>query len=50
MAPSMEVIKVQVTNMMATSSMGINNEIEVNSIEQLSRELENSMKSLEQIW
>ena len=46
--PSMEVIKVQVANVMATS-MPINNDA-VDVTDQLSRELENSIKALEQIW
>ena len=46
--PSMEVIKVQVANVMATS-MPISNDA-VDVTDQLSRELENSIKALEQIW
>ena len=51
-APSMEVIKVDVANVMATS-MAIDNTSVVNTGnvgEQLSRELENSMKLWEQTW
>ena len=51
-APSMEVIKVDVANVMATS-MAIDNTSVVNTGnvgEQLSRELENSMKLWEQNW
>ena len=46
--PSMEVIKVQVANVMATS-MPISNDA-VDVTDQLSRELENSIKALEQTW
>ena len=48
-APSVEVIKVDVANVMATS-MAIVNEGSVDTSvgEQLSRELENSMKAWEQ--
>ena len=49
-APSVEVIKVDVANVMATS-MAIVNEgtVDTSSVgEQLSRELENSMKAWEQ--
>ena len=50
-APSMDVIKVQVANVMATSSMPISNEtVDTNVTDQLSRELENSMKAWEQTW
>ena len=50
-APTMDVIKVQVANVMATSSMPISNEIvDTNVTDQLSRELENSMKAWEQTW
>ena len=51
-APSVEVIKVDVANVMATS-MAIVNEgtVDTSSVgEQLSRELENSMKAWEQTW
>ena len=50
-APSVEVIKVDVANVMATS-MAIVNEgsVDTNIGEQLSRELENSMKAWEQTW
>ena len=50
--PSVEVIKVDVANVMATS-MAIVNEgtVDTSSVgEQLSRELENSMKAWEQTW
>jgi hypothetical protein len=46
--PSMDVIKVQVANVMATS-MPISNDA-VDVTDQLSRELENNIKALEQIW
>ena len=50
-APSMDVIKVQVANVMATSSLPISNEtVDANVNDQLSRELENSMKAWEQTW
>ena len=50
-APTMDVIKVQVANVMATSSMPISNEtVDTNVTDQLSRELENSMKAWEQTW
>ena len=50
-APSMDVIKVQVANVMATSSLPISNEtVDTNVTDQLSRELENSMKAWEQTW
>ena len=51
-APSVEVIKVDVANVMATS-MAINEGtvVDTSSVgEQLSRELENSMKAWEQTW
>ena len=51
-APSVEVIKVDVANVMATS-MAIVNEgtvVDTSVGEQLSRELENSMKAWEQTW
>ena len=51
-APSVEVIKVDVANVMATS-MAIVNEgtVDTSSVgEQLSRVLENSMKAWEQTW
>ena len=50
--PSVEVIKVDVANVMATS-MAINEGtvVDTSSVgEQLSRELENSMKAWEQTW
>ena len=47
-APSVEVIKVDVANVMATS-MAINDDtVDTNIGQQLSRELENSMKAWEQ--
>ena len=51
-APSMEVIKVDVANVMATSMVIDNNSVvDTGNIgEQLSRELENSMKLWEQNW
>ena len=50
-APSMDVIKVQVANVMATSSLPISSEtVDTNVTDQLSRELENSMKAWEQTW
>ena len=51
-APSMEVIKVDVANVMATSMVIDNNSVvDTGNIgDQLSRELENSMKLWEQNW
>ena len=51
MSPSVEVIKVDVANMMATSMPIVDGTVNTNNIaDQLSREMNRSAELLEQLW
>ncbi|MBR5576179.1 MAG: hypothetical protein IKW22_02700 [Bacteroidaceae bacterium] len=51
MTPSVEVIKVDVANMMATSMPIVDGSVNTNNIaDQLSREMNRSAELLEQLW
>ena len=51
MAPTVEVIKVDVANMMATSMPIVDGTVNTNNIaDQLSREMNRSAELLEQLW
>ena len=51
MAPAVEVIKVDVANMMATSMPIVDGTVNTNNIaDQLSREMNRSAELLEQLW
>ncbi|MEE0870496.1 MAG: hypothetical protein U0L52_03865 [Bacteroidaceae bacterium] len=51
MTPSVEVIKVDVANMMATSMPIVDGTVNTNNIaDQLSREMNRSAELLEQLW
>ena len=51
MSPSVEVIKVDVANMMATSMPIVDGTVNTNNVaDQLSREMNRSVKLLEQLW
>ena len=51
MAPSVEVIKVDVANMMATSMPIVDGTVNTNNVaDQLSREMNRSVELLEQLW
>ena len=51
MAPTMEVIKVDVANMMATSMPIVDGTVNTNDVaNQLSREMNRSIEMLNQVW
>ena len=51
MAPAVEVIKVDVANMMATSMPIVDGTVDTNNVaDQLSREMNRSIEMLNQVW